>query len=206
MRLRSAPIDPTNPAMIVTPPNGPLSESDLGVLSQARRRLRKVRRAAGVATLSGWTLAFFGALTCLGVIFGDVTALILGVLLCACAANELRGASMLRALDERAPGTLGWNQIGLGVLIVAYAGWSLYRATREPALASMGGTTGDADLDRMVTSLTTTITYAFYAGLAGVGVLAPGLTALYYFTRARHLRRALHDTPRWAVQTLRAAA
>lgn len=168
--------------------------------------MKKVRRAAGVATISGWTLAVFAGLTLLGVLFGDLTALVLGLALTVCAVNELRGASMLRRLDLRGPTTLGWNQVALGIVIVAYAGWSLYRAVQQPPLASVGGSTGDPEIDQMVTSLTTTVTYAFYAGLAATGVVAPGLTALYYFTRARHVRRVLDETPPWVIQTLRAAA
>ena len=194
-----------------TPPSrpglaGPLSPEDLRALTDARRRMKSVRRAAGVATLSGWTLAIFAGITMLGVIFGDLTALVLGVALGACAANELRGASMLRRLDRRAPATLGWNQVALGALIVVYAGWSLFRAIQTPALASVGGSTGDPHMDHIVTSLTTTVMYVFYSALAATGIIAPGLTALYYFTRARHIRRVLGETPVWVMDTLRAAA
>jgi hypothetical protein len=168
--------------------------------------MKRVRRASVVATISGWTLAIFGTLTLLGVLFGDLTALVLGIALGVCAFNELRGAAMLRRLDPRAPKRLGWNQVALAILIVGYAGWSLFEASNQSPLASVGGSTGDPGMDQMLTSLTTSITYAVYAGVAAAGVLGPGLTALYYFTRAKHVRRVLDETPAWVRETLRTAA
>jgi hypothetical protein len=37
-----------------------------------------------------------------------------------------------------------------------------------------------------------------------VGVVAPGLTALYYFSRARLIRTVLAQTPPWVVDAMRA--
>lgn len=186
--------------------SGPLSADHLRILAEAQLRARKVRRAASVATVSGWSMACFAGLTLLAVVFGDVEALVLGVLLGAIAFNELRGAAMLRRFDLRAARRLGFNQIALGVLIVAYASWSLAASLKSPALQRLGGSTGDPSTDALVRDLTTAVTYGLFGGMAIVGIVAPGLTAWYYFTRAGHVRRMVKDTPAWAVEAMRIAA
>ena len=185
---------------------GPLSAEHLRELAEARVRARKVRRAAAFAALSGWTLAVFAFLTLAGAVFGDLAALILGAALAAVAWNELRGAAMLRRFEPEGPRRLGYNQIALAVLIVAYAGWSLAGALRHPMLGTGAGATGDPQTDAMLGNLGTMVALALYGGMAVVGLIAPGLTALYYFTRGRMVRAMLDGTPEWVVQTMRAAA
>lgn len=36
---------------------------------------------------------------------------------------EFRGAAILKRFDAAAPRKLGWNQIGFGALLIAYAVW-----------------------------------------------------------------------------------
>jgi hypothetical protein len=201
---------------VITPPahtsptvahagSGPLSADDLRTLTQARTRARKVRRAATVAAVSGWSMAAFAGLTLLAVLFGDLVALVLGSLLGGIAYNELRGAAMLRRFDPRGAARLGINQIALGILIVAYAAWSLYSSLANPALGSLGST-GDPSTDALVRDLTNAVTYGLYGGMAVIGVVVPGLTAWYYFARGPIVKRLVLETPAWAIETLRIAA
>jgi hypothetical protein len=184
----------------------PLSSQQIAELSVARTRARKIRRAAGVAVFSGWSMVVFAGLTLVGALFGSVQAIVVGGALGLISLNELRGAAMLRRFDERAPRLLGFNQIALGVLIVAYSVWSLWSGLRMPPLASLGGSTGDPEMDAMISDLARVITISLYATLAVVGVVVPVLTALYYFSRAKLLRAFEAQTPSWVIQAMRAAA
>lgn len=195
-----------SPAAAAAAAPGPLSPAHLHELEAGRRRMKKVRRAASVAVLSGWTLAIFGAMTLLGVVFGSLTSLVLGGLLIGLGVNEIRGGNEIRRLHLRGPRRLGWNQIALAVVIGVYAGWKLLVVATGDPLEAYGGSTGDADMDEMLTGLTTSISYALYGGVLVVGTLVPILTARYYFSRARHIRAMVDATPDWVVQTLRTAA
>ncbi|MCC6426913.1 MAG: hypothetical protein IT435_08825 [Phycisphaerales bacterium] len=190
----------------IQPPPGPLSAEHMQALAEARRRSKKVRRATGIAILSGWSMAFFAFITLIGGLFGDWASLILGAALGAIAFNELRGAGLLKRFDPRAGSILGYNQLVLGVVLVVYAGWSLWSALNHNALAAVGGSTGDPGIDEMVQGLSRTASYGVYGTLAIVGVIVPGLTAWYYFTRARHIRELTRATPAWVIETMRAAA
>ncbi|MCA9286083.1 MAG: hypothetical protein KDA22_12740 [Phycisphaerales bacterium] len=188
------------------PAAGPLSPEHLALLAEGRRRTRKVRRAAGYATASGWTLVVFAALTFTGVLFGDFVSLAIAVALAVLGANELRGGAELRRFDAGGARRLAFNQLGLGVLIVAYASWSLVVALRDPALAGLQQSTGDAGIDEMVGQIANLVTYGVYGGLAVVGVVVPGLTAWYYHSRGRIVRAALAETPSWVIDAMRATS
>lgn len=185
----------------------PLAPEHLRAIELARTRSKKVRRAAGVAKGSGWTLAIFAVITMMGAVFGDVTSLVMGVALGALAFNELRGGKMIARYDAAGARVLGFNQLILGFVIVLYSGWSLYAASKTPMLSQLeGGTTGDAQIDATVQSISDFATYGLYGTLAGAGFIGCGLTALYYFTRARIVRDVVAETPPWVLDTMRAAA
>ncbi len=184
---------------------GPLSGEHLQALADARVRAKKVRRAAGVATVSGWTVAFFALCTMLGAVFGDLASLAMGVGLGVVAFNELRGARMLRRFDASGARLLGYNQLLLAVLVVSYAGWSMWRELRAGLLSSHAESTGDPNTDALINSLRTSLTYGIYGLIAVAGLFGPGLTAWYYFTRAKLVRRVLAETPAWVIEALRAA-
>jgi len=182
---------------------GPLSADHLNQISDARRRAKKILRAAGVAWLSGWSMAVFAALTLAFAFLSDWSAWAVGIGLGACAANELRGGSMLRRMDARGASVLGWNQLILAVLIVAYALWSLYSAMNNPAIATLMQGTGDPQIDAMAKELTTVVTWALYGTMAVVGLVVPGLTAIYYFTRGPLVTAFRRETPGWILELIR---
>ena len=60
---------PETPRGSLPPPRQPLTQEQMQAITAARQRARKVRRASGVAAFSGWTLAFFAAVSILSGIF-----------------------------------------------------------------------------------------------------------------------------------------
>jgi len=195
-------------ATVIPPARGPepspLSSDHFVVLKDARVRGRKVFRAASVASFSGWTTGLFAALT---ILFGltDPASLILGIGMGAVAFNEFRGAAMLRRFDLKGPTHLAIGQLALGVLIFGYAAWRLADTVLSRSAAGSGDPQVDAMLaDMNVDGVVRAISAAIYAGVAVVGLAVPGLTAVYYRSRARHVREFLAQTPDWAVRALQA--
>jgi len=188
-----------------------LTPEQLQAIGEARQRGRKITRATSVATISGWSMAVFAFMTLfIWLISGDfsLVALLLGIGLAVVAYVELRGAKRLRQLDDTAPRLLGFNQIGLGVMVSLYCCWGMWQAVAGPSpydayLAQSGAT---AEMMGQIDHLNRAITGAVYAALLCMSVIAQGCTALYYFSRRRHMVRYLSETPDWVVETLRIAA
>lgn len=192
---------PVNNAASPQAASGPLSPQHLQQLSDAKVRARKVRRAASVAALSGWSMLVFAVLTLALAVFSDWSAWAVGIGLLIVSLNELRGSALLRKADPSGARVLGWNQLVLAALLVAYATWSLASALRQPPSAALQS--GDPQLDATLASISSTITYALYGTMAVLGLLLPGLTSIYYFTRARVIRAFLAETPDWIVEIMR---
>jgi len=188
------------PAPAASP--APLSAAQLQDLSGARRRAAKIRRAAAVAAFDGWTMACFAVITLFGGLLTlSFVGLALGAGLGGIAFNELRARALLLRFNPRAPRILALNQIALGILIMAYAVVSLYQGLAAPVGAQLQS--GDPEMDAMIGSLSRTIIIALYGSIAVFAIVAPGLTAWYYLSRAKHLDRFIKDTPPWVVQVLR---
>lgn len=184
-----------------TPQGSPLSPQHLQQLTDAKARARKVRRAASIAALSGWTMLVFAIISLAFAVFSDWSAWAVAIGLLLVSLNELRGGGLLRRADPAGATVLGWNQLILAALLVAYATWSLASALRQPPSAALQS--GDPDLDATIANISSTITYALYGGMAVLGLLLPGLTSIYYFTRARVVRSFLAETPDWIVEIMR---
>jgi hypothetical protein len=180
-----------------------LTSDHLAQLADARSRARRVLRAASGATLGGWTLAVFGVLTALCGLT-DPPSLVLAGGMGAVAYNEFRGAAMLRGFELAAPVRLARGQAALAVLIAAYAVWRIGAAMRGPSSAGSSDPQVDAVLaDMKLDGLVRSITVALYAGVGLTGAIVPGLTALYYRSRSKHLRSFLAQTPPWVVRAMR---
>lgn len=149
-------------------------------------------------------MAVFALVSAITAAFGDVVSLLLALGLGAAAFNELRAGSMLKRFDPRGARYLCYNQLAVGALILTYSGWSLYSTLRDPALTSLPST-GDAEMDALMSDITGKVTWGLYASMAVVGTLVPGLTAWYYYSRAALVRTLVAQTPPWVLQTLRAA-
>ena len=195
-------------------PGGPLTPEHLQALTLANQRAKKLRSAAGVALFNGICIGVFSTLSLLFVvgaaIFGefDWVAMIMGISLGVISWNEFRGRKLLQQFNPRAPAVLGWNQLALLGLIVAYAAWMMgvgllganpYEEVmrREPMTIQMLGGIG---------SLYKTLTVTVYGALIIGTLIFQGLNSPYYFTRARILRGYLAETPAWAVQLQRCQA
>jgi hypothetical protein len=183
------------------------SPEQMQAIAQARRQGRRISRAAGIAAFSGWTMAFFAIITLICGFF-SIPAFLLGAGLAVVASLELRGSKGLRRLDLSAPRRLGFNQIALSVMLIAYGGWgilsALTAASPYEAQLAAGGAVAEAlePIDRLQRALTV----LFYTAVIGFSVLTQGCLSAYYFTRRRHLASYLSKTPPWIVDMLRVAA
>lgn len=196
------PIPPasTTPTTIATAPAAlqPLSPQHLQELAQAQASFSRIRNAVRWATFDAWTVASFAALTLVCGLF-DASGFPLGIGLGVVAYIEFRAARRLRQLDPAAPRVLAINQLALmGILILyfafqiygAYTGDSVQRLLRQAAPEMAPMLEQDLATYRMMV-------VAFYLILIAAVVAAQGGTALYYASRARHLRDYIARTPAW---------
>ena len=123
------------------------------------------------------------------------------------AAVEFRGRSLLRRLEPSGPRLLAFNEILFGALIVGYCAWSLYSSLTGPnpyaeyiaAEPSLGTMLGDVD------QLHRAVAWAVYGGTAVLTVPYQGCMAWYHFTRGKHLREYVEQTPQWVTKMQQAA-
>jgi len=178
-------------------------------LAAAKRRRRKLDRAAGVAAFNAWTSASLAVL-CLPFALFSAASLAAAVVLGAVAYVEFTGRRKLRELDESGPVMLTCNQLALGAVVILYAAWHLWlaytgRGYAGRLSAELGSQVADLNTEGLV-GLFRTVEYLTYTLLIAGTLLFQGLTAWYYWTRRTHLRAFVSQTPRWAIDLLRAAA
>lgn len=187
--------------------SSPLTPSHVGMIRDAVVRSRKVRRAAMVASASGWTLAIF-ALPALLFGFFELASALVGLMLFVVAWGEFRGASALRRMDAGAPRRLAINQGVLGLCLCAYGGWGIIKGLTGPSpLAETAA--HYPEVAQMLAGYDQLLTYgvaAFYGIFVVVSALATGATAMYYASRKKHIQAHLTSTPAWIVEVQRAAA
>lgn len=176
---------------------GPLDERQVAELARAYQRLKPIRRACAFAKFNAWTTAVFAGLSLLFCITGSVVALVMALGLTVVAFNEFRGGSMLRRLSPAGAILLACNQAGFGLLLMGYAAWMLIASSGGPTVSSQLAV-ADPELAAMMESLERLAFVVVYGGVAAVGLIVPGLTALYYLSRGGHLRRYRQETPEWA--------
>jgi len=185
----------------------PLSPEQWQALVDAQALYRPVRRAVRYARFDGWTVGAFAVLTAVCGLSSPV-GLLLGAGMGTVAFVELRAASRLRRdLDVAAPRTLGVNQLALGLMLIGYACYGLWAgfgtSNLEDALRQAGiGPDQMRDLQQTIGNLQQLVTRLVYGTLIAVAVLCQGGTALYYFSRAKHVRRYLQHAPPWARQMI----
>jgi len=200
---------PASPAVEAPPPpipaaSGPLSGGQLDELAAANLRARKALGASKVAAFNGWTAAVLAVL-CLPFAIGGPSALIMAGVLACVSWNEFRGRRLVRAFDVRGPRRLGWNQVAFLIAVCLYAAWRIHGVLTGPQLYA-------EEMERMpqlrptlgsIGDLQRTITLAVYGGLIVATIIFQGMTAAYYFTRTRHVRAYLAQTPEWVVDLQR---
>lgn len=180
---------------------GPLSVEHFQEISRADDRGKLIRKAARVASFNGWTTAIIAALSAPFALL-SVAGLLVTVVLSFVAWNEFRGRSLLNKFNPKAAALLGWNQIGFLAMIVIYCGWMMYTGINESdsALSEFTSNPELSDLlgsPEQVTGLYEMLVYAVYGSVIAISVIFQGFTALYYFTRRKHIEAYVRATPEW---------
>jgi hypothetical protein len=185
---------PINPQL----PNSPLTPEHRHELTLAKGRVKSIRNAANVAGFNGWATAIIAALS-VPFALVSIAGFLITVVLAVVAYNEFRGRKRLLDLDPSSATLLGCNQIGLLASIAAYCLWMLFTSygsfaielQAKPELQAVLGSSGEYE------ALYHSIVVGFYGTVLMLSVTFQGLTALYYFTRRKHVHAYLHETPRW---------
>jgi hypothetical protein len=179
--------------------SGP-SIQHLEQIAAARQSGRKIQRAATLAKISGVSLAIFAALTIVGGVT-ESSAILLGMGMAVAAHFELRGSRQLRRLIPAAPGRLALNQLFLGCVLVAYAGYQLYRVGHDPG--PLSAQSDDPQVSQMLGSfddIARDISMIVYAVVLLVGIVVPAMTAIYYRSIRRRIAAFVQETPTWIIQ------
>ena len=177
-------------------------------MSAARIAAKKVRRAASVATADAWMLAIVAVPSlAAGLIDRGLIGILLGAALCAIACVEFSGAKRIRRLDPSSTRMLGFNQLALAAVLIIYSLWSLHQAMNGGLAAELKE--HEAELQAMgkeMEDMLQTTTNLVYYTLIAVAVFMQGGTALYYFSREKHIRQYVETTPPWIVEMQRNGA
>ena len=182
----------------------PLTSAHRRELASARDRARSIRKAARVAAFNGWSSAAIAALSAPFSFFSSVgLALTAGIAFVAF--NEFRGRKRLLNFQPSGATLLGWNQLGLLLMIVGYCLWMMHAGVGDLGAGALSSElSGLAELDSglasMVDGYQPMIQQAvrgFYVGVIALSALFQGGTALYYFTRRRLVEDFVAETPEW---------
>ena len=198
--------DPTLYTEAMQPPNltsPQLTDENHRELATARLAYRKVRRAISMAQFDAWTIGVIAGFSFLyGVLFRDLTSIVVGMVLVVNAWLELRGAQQIRQLDVKAIRLLGFNQLAIAGLILLYVAWMIILQL-----------TGHSDLAILSTALSqigitaqqiNVAVVGFYLLVLAIGVASTGGMSRYYFTRLKHLESYLRQTPAWIINMQKA--
>jgi hypothetical protein len=193
---------PSTPPPFESPLTSPPSRVHLDQIAAAKVLGKKISRAIATAKFSGWTIGIFAAVTFLGGLAGSLSALILGAAMGAITYYELRGANEMKRLDRTAPKRLAMNQIVFALMLIAYAGYELMSTLREPINLSSYG--ADPQVAAQIQSMERPLAIIVYVSVMIAAILGPGLTAIYYYTRAKYIDRYVQNTPTWILDLQRA--
>jgi len=205
--------DTANTSATSAQQQSPLSAEQHQQIAAARKRARKVRRAVGVAKFDAWTTAVFACFTLSYVLLSpfiagfDWVAVMVGGGMALVAFNSFRFANRLRHYDVRAPRLLALNQIFFAAVITAYCLWQIARVMfgwyePNPAMAQLKADPTVAEVYGDIEEITRIVVPLVYGAVIFGSILVQGSTALYYFTRGRHVREFRRQTPPWIVDLL----
>lgn len=180
------------------PHEGALSEEQRTALATAEAGLKSVRRAGRLAGINAWTLAIFAGITFLFGL-GDPFSMAVGLALGAVGWNEFKGKAMLQGLDPEGGRRLGWNQIAILGIVVAYCGVQIWKAIYGTPDASMAELEELAGFEPGWLSELTATAYAAVAVIVG-GIQL--LTARFHFARQVELTAWRRSTPAWVREVL----
>jgi len=187
--------------------SSPLSQIHVEMIREAVSRSKKIRRAASVASGSGWTLLLF-ALPALAFGFFEIASALVGAMLLVIAWGEFKGAAALRKLDPRAPGRLVVNQFLLGLTLTAYGVWGIVNQILHPSPAA-AELIASPEVQQMLGPINEYVKFGvigFYGVFIVLSIIATLGTAMYYKSRKKFIKNHLTTIPQWIIDVQRAAA
>ena len=100
------------------------------------------------------------------------------------------------------------ERIALGSALFTYAMYGLWNVLYgpDPLTATLAQAPEAAEMLAPYSDLIRLTGLAIYAAVACVAIFAQGGMALYYFSRTKHLRAYLAQTPRWVIDFQKASA
>jgi hypothetical protein len=182
----------------------PLNEAHLRQIAVASTTARRVLSAVRLASANIWLLAIAsGVSLALGAL--DPSSAVLGIAIGLLAANEWRGRRALRRLSPSGATILGVNQLALLGVIVAFSAWGLWSTVHapNPYATHMDSVPESARMLERLGDLQQTLQASLCLAMIGVSAIWQGATAMYYFTRAKHVWNYLSHTPKWIVELQR---
>ncbi|MCE5328123.1 MAG: hypothetical protein LLG01_17080 [Planctomycetaceae bacterium] len=203
------PIPPAAPAIADACGGSPLTADQLGQFQQAQAQAEKFRRASGLAMFNivGFVICAAGsgliAMVSLAMGQRDLWGVVLTLGLCAGGFCEWHGRQMLLNLDPRGPRLLGWNQMGLMALILAYCAWQMVAAVYFPDPAAAKTYADLKSLGMDLGKIEKQLTLLSYSLVALTVVVFQGLCARYYFSRIKILKDYISQTPQWIIDLRR---
>ena len=191
--------------------NGPLNPAQQQEVALAQQRAATIRKAAKVAGFNGWMFGIFAALSALFAVFDfSIPGILVTAGLAWIAYREFQGRKGLLQFDPSAATRLGWNQIGLVILITVYCGWMLWEgltgnspiAAEFKANPDLASVLSPREFDRIYRLLVILV----YGSVIVVSVIFQGWNAAYYFTRRKHIETYVRETPAWVLDLQRLTA
>lgn len=197
-------MDSTNAPFMATPvqPVAPLSPEQMGQLASARAAAKSLKRGAGWARFEGGSIALFAVLT-LACGWDSVAGLLMGAAMGAIAFFELREARGLSRLQVGSARRLGWIEVCFASLLFIYAAWSIIATMRGAGpFAEIEQKYGREVMDQLAAYKDTakSLTALAYVALMGIAVFVQGGAAVYFFSREKHLKAFVEQTPPWILQ------
>jgi len=172
-------------------------------LADARLAAKKIRRAVTYATFDAWTIAIFAALSFVCGLFSGVSGVLLGAAMGIIAFVEFKGVARVRQLDATAAKTLAYNQLAFSAVLIIYALWSLHSIPTMSSVTSQLGQNSDLVDTGQIDSWLRLGWFLLYGTVIAVAVFAQGGTALYYFSREKHIREYVQTAAPWIVEMQR---
>ena len=185
-----------------SPAHSAPSAEHLQQIQAARLLAKPLKRAAAIASFSGWTLAIFALLT-MATSFSSFWGMMLGIGMAAVAWFEFRGGKALGRLEPVAPKHLAINQLAFGAILFLYSAHGAYTCFTGPGIYSDMAGSADPQVQMMlapVDHLAQAISGAVYVAMMAIAILVPGCTAVYYASRRNYLATYLSKSPAWIVE------
>lgn len=173
------------------------SPEHLQQIEETRAKISKIKKACLLANIDGGCILVFGVLSSVCG-FSDFVGFIVGILLIAIGALELKFASDLKRLEKNAAIRLAINQCALSLFIILYAIRQMTAPLPSSVQSQLSGL-GAKDIENMLQN----VSRLFYTVLIFIALFLWGGQAYYYYTREKIARAIASETPPWILQLIR---